>query len=363
MRRALSRWSSTSRRPPLVSRFSFRKRPNPALAFLCRCTYGTTNANSPFLKTRSSCANDTISNMKSRTLLALGLGSLSLMSALAPLVWAQTEPAATTTETPAIKNDKIIVLKPSSKSIVGADVPNDANLFEPVKATRPLKVALYEGPGSGDSGVEAVSSRVAMIPGSVVTRLKPEEIGTTDLTPFDFVVFSGGSGSAQAKAIGDKGLQNVRTYVKNGGGYLGICAGAYLACSNYPWSLGILNAKTVQPWLRGSAALQLELTEEGRTTFGDVKKPFFVRYHNGPVIQPDNKPDLPPYKVEAWFRTEAVREGNKQGLMVDTPAVVSGIYGKGRVLTISPHPEDSRGLENFVPHAMVWLSDKTPVAK
>ncbi len=53
-------------------------------------------------------------------------------------------------------------------------------------------------------------------------------------------------------------------------------------------------------------------------------------------------------------------DGKPKGVMVNTPAVVSGIYGKGRVLTISPHPEDSRGLENFVPHAMAWLAKETP---
>ncbi len=302
--------------------------------------------------------------MKSRIFLVLGMGALSAVSAMAPLVWAKEQPIATETPTTkaltAASKGKKVTAK--TKPIVGENVPNDHSIFASVKLERPLRVALYEGPGSGDGGVEAVSARVAMIPGSVVIRLKPEEIATTNLTPFNFVVFSGGSGSAQAKAIGEKGLQNVRTYVHNGG-YLGICAGAYLATAGYPWSLGILNAKTIQPWQRGAAFLKLELTDEGRNKFGDVKDNFLVRYHNGPVIEPANKPDLPPYEVEAWFRTEAVRDGDPKGVMVNSPAVVSGIYGKGRVLTISPHPEDSRGLENFVPHAMAWLANESPDSK
>ena len=35
--------------------------------------------------------------------------------------------------------------------------------------------------------------------------------------------------------------------------------------------------------------------------------------------------------------------------------VVRAPFGKGRVLTISPHSEDTPGLENFVPLALAWL--------
>ena len=64
--------------------------------------------------------------------------------------------------------------------------------------------------------------------------------------------FSGGSGSRQANTIGLAGRENVQRFVKAGGGYVGICAGAYLACAGFNWGIGILNAKTPSSlWERG----------------------------------------------------------------------------------------------------------------
>ncbi|BCM90671.1 hypothetical protein IAD21_02528 [Abditibacteriota bacterium] len=180
------------------------------------------------------------------------------------------------------------------------------------------------------------------------------------MSQFDILVFAGGSGSGQSKAIGEVGLGNVRKFVKNGGSYLGICAGAYLACSNYPWSLGLMNAKTRSTkWMRGGGAVALELTANGQKIFGDVKQTFPVRYNNGPIIEPDNKPDAPPYTVIAYFRNELAEHNTPVGLMKDTPAAMCSQYGKGRVLTISPHFEGTKNAENFLPTALAWLGDKT----
>jgi putative intracellular protease/amidase len=252
------------------------------------------------------------------------------------------------------------LIKGEPKPVDGKLAPNATTVFAPPTAVRPLKVAIYQGGGSGDSGVNNVCARIDSLPNATVTRLTPEQVGTSDLSGYDAIIFSGGSGSAQAKAIGEAGRENVKKFVKNGGSYLGICAGAYLACSNYPWSLGILNAKTVSPkWARGRAFLKLQLTDEGRDMFGDVKEPFSIRYNNGPVIAPDNKPDLPPYTVRAIFKNEVAENGSPVGAMVNSPAVITSVYGKGRVLSISPHSEDSKGLENFIPIGMKWLTERS----
>lgn len=242
----------------------------------------------------------------------------------------------------------------------GQNAPNPGAVFSNVAPKRALKIALYKGPGVGGTGVDDIQRAVkALNNGSTVTILSPEDVGTRDLSGFDIIVFSGGSGSAQSKAIGEKGQEAVRQFVANGGGYLGICAGAYLACSGFSWGLDILNAKTVsQKWARGAAFLELEMTDESKPVFGDVKDKFFVRYHNGPIIKPDSKTDLPSYKVDSYFRTEVAQGTAPVGVQVNSPAIVRADYKNGRVLTISPHPESTKGLENLVPHALVWLGDK-----
>lgn len=241
-----------------------------------------------------------------------------------------------------------------------AEAPaNPPHLFAAPENVRPLNIAIYDGPGSGEKGIKSVTKRAKQLAGAKVTTLTPEEIGTRDLSEFDIVVFSGGSGSAQSKAIGEAGRNNVRAFVDHGGGYLGICAGAYLACAGFDWGLGILNAKTVSnKWKRGGAILRVQLTDEGREIFGDVAKPFSIRYHNGPVIKPLGRDDLPAYHVAALFRTEIAENGTPAGVMVNSPAAVYTTFGKGRVITISPHSEDTPGLENVVPRALAWLGEK-----
>ncbi|HUR56303.1 MAG TPA: BPL-N domain-containing protein [Opitutaceae bacterium] len=237
--------------------------------------------------------------------------------------------------------------------------PNPPNLFAAPSHVRPLKIAIYDGPGSGDKGIVNVSARAAQLPGAKVTALTPEEMGTRDLSEFDIIVFSGGSGSAQSKAIGDAGRKNVRQFVERGGGYLGICAGAYLACAGFDWGLGILNAKTVSnKWARGRALMHIELTDAGRQLFGPVAGRFAIRYNNGPIIQPLGRAELPAYQIAAFFRTEIANNGTPKGVMVDSPAAVFALFGRGRVLTISPHSEDTPGLENVVPRALAWLGAK-----
>jgi putative intracellular protease/amidase len=72
-------------------------------------------------------------------------------------------------------------------------------------------------------------------------RVTAEEIRQGALRNYDVVVQGGGSGSKQAKTLDRAGCDALRKFVENGGGYLGICAGAYLATADYDWSLHILN--------------------------------------------------------------------------------------------------------------------------
>jgi GMP synthase-like glutamine amidotransferase len=248
--------------------------------------------------------------------------------------------------------------KPKEKTapfVIPPDINGLKTIIAPPKKTKPLKIAIFDGKGASGGGIENMIGRIESIPQASVTRVKAEEWATIDLKPFDLVVFSGGSGSAQAKSIGEAGRDNVRKYVRGGGGYVGVCAGAYLACSNFPWSLGILNAATVSSkWQRGQAFVDLEVTDEGHKLLGDVHGKFKVRYHNGPIIKPAGRTDLPAYTAVTLFRSEIAEFGSPAGVMVNSPAQAIGLCGKGRVFISSPHPENTPGLENLIPRGVLW---------
>ena len=246
-----------------------------------------------------------------------------------------------------------------SSNIIPADLNGFKTIIPAPAAAKPLQVAIYEGGGSSKAGVDKVSQAVASILHSKVTLITPEEMGTADLKAFDVIVFCGGSASVQAKNIGESGLNNVREYVRGGGGYVGICAGAYLACSGFDWSLGILNARTVSSkWRRGTGYLDMEVLPAGKSLLGEVNGTFKVRYNNGPVIKPDLRADIPAYTPLALFRTEVAENGSPAGVMVDSPAAASGSFGQGRVFISSPHPENTPGLENLIPRGILWASGK-----
>lgn len=220
-------------------------------------------------------------------------------------------------------------------------------------------MALYRGPGTGGKGPPNLIRRLNGGTASSVTEVSPEEIRGGVLTNYNVVIFAGGSGSKQAEAIGEAGREAVRQFVSQGGGYVGICAGAYLATSGFPWSLHLIAAKTVSSkWKRGRGNVKMELTEKGREILGGRAGPFEVHYANGPVVAPAKEPSLSEYAPLAFFRTEMAENEAPAGVMVNSPAIFAGDYKKGRVVCISPHPEQTPGLEEFVPKAVAWVAPK-----
>jgi GMP synthase-like glutamine amidotransferase len=257
------------------------------------------------------------------------------------------------------------LLFPLSASAEDAEEPLDpapvAELARPEfpapENPRPLKIGVYDRMEGNSSGIRLIRSRSRSLEGTTVHVIAPDDFSSVDLRQFDVIVFPGGSGSAQARAIGESGREAVKRYVEQGGGYLGICAGAYLATAGFEWSLGLLPAKTVSPkWQRGSGRVELELTDAGRGKFGEITDRFLVPYRNGPIIEPKETPGLQPYTVAAYFRTEVANNDTPVGVMVDSPALFYGTYGRGRVFAISPHPEAYATNDGLIQRVLLWTA-------
>jgi len=225
----------------------------------------------------------------------------------------------------------------------------------------PLRVAIYRGPGVGGVGPEAVKQRLDADPTRFTAHfVGPEEIRAGCLSTHDAVIFPGGSGRRQADGLGEDGREDVRSFVQTGGIYLGICAGCFLACENFTWSLKILDAKTKSSkWKRGTKRLELGLTSEASTLLGLPESGSQVKYVNGPVLEAAGSKDIPDFTTLAFFRTEVAENGTPAGIQIDSPAILTGTFGKGRVVGISPHPEQSEGLEAVVPRLLDWAAGRT----
>ncbi len=238
---------------------------------------------------------------------------------------------------------------------------------QPAGTERVLRVAIYtdggapdvDRPGKVPSGPTNVTHCLNKLnPGRYqITKVKGDDIRKGVLDGFDVAVFPGGSGSGQAKSLEPAGRAKVRAFVERGGGYLGICGGAYLGTSYYSYSLGLVNAKVIdrEHWNRGDPTpVKLELTPLGQQRLATPVPEVTCLYHQGPLLGPDDRKDLPAYVTLATFGSEVTQRGPK-GVMIGTTAIAQTVYGRGHVILISPHPEKSDGLDGFIRQAVDWV--------
>ncbi len=228
------------------------------------------------------------------------------------------------------------------------------------QAEGPIRAAVFEGDGVGQSVEDLLQALKQDGDRIVVDRITAEQIREQGLRDFDVLIHPGGSGSRQGKALGQQGREEVRRFVRSGGGFLGVCAGSYLATNQYSWSLNLIDAKVVdrRHWARGKGTVELKLSSTGASFFGHVPQTLEIHYAQGPLLSRRewDDPAVPDYQSLACFNTEIAENGAPQGIMVGTSAIVRADYGSGRVFCFSPHPELTDGQESMLNHAVHWLA-------
>lgn len=227
----------------------------------------------------------------------------------------------------------------------------------PQKSTTYTRVGVFDGEGANETNFAKLFDANDEF---YFAHLGPSDLKPEVIKQFDVLLFPGGSGSKQGKAIGEQGREHIRKFCREGGGVIGVCAGAYLCTSAYSWSLDLVNANVLNKsvevpgkgkkslWYRGPATnVDVEITLAAKEIVGSIGM-HSVRYQNGPIISPGNHADLPAYEPLAFFRSENGIYEQQKGTMIGAPAIVRSEYGKGIVLAISPHFESTKGLEGSI---------------
>lgn len=214
-------------------------------------------------------------------------------------------------------------------------------------------VGVYVDKGTGGS-LRAVLRTLADFENVSVRKLTADNIRAGELNDVDVLIQPGGSGSRQGNQLRADGRESIRRYVRDGGGYIGICGGAYLASAHYKWSLNILDARAVdtEHWARGHGMVQIGITDTGKSLLRTTEKQLAIQYWQGPLLAPANRSDIDDYDVIATFDTEIAENGAPKGVMTGTTAIAKGKFGKGGVICFSPHPELTDGLEQLIEHAI-----------
>ncbi|MEM8670530.1 MAG: BPL-N domain-containing protein [Planctomycetota bacterium] len=230
-------------------------------------------------------------------------------------------------------------------------------------AADPIRVAVFEGDGVGKSVGQLVEAIETGDSDQIfrVSRISADAILEGELAQYDVLVHPGGSGSKQGKALGETGRDHVRKFVRDGGGFLGVCAGAYLATNDYTWSLNLIDAKVVDRmhWARGNGDVMLKLSSNGTTFFRHDSNAMQIRYGQGPLLgrrEWDDK-EVPDYESLAIYDSEIATKGAPKGIMKGTSAIVRTQYGRGRVMCFSPHPELTDGKHHMISIAVTWLGN------
>ena len=235
----------------------------------------------------------------------------------------------------------------------------------PVPFQKILKVAIgvYKGDGASDSR-NAVIGVLKKQPGFAVRDVTADDIKAGKLAGLDVLIHPGGSGGGQGRALGPEGREAERKFIEAGGGFIGVCAGAYLATCDYEWSLNVLDAKVVDRahWNRGFGNVELELAPQAKQVLGVEAQNRTIYYHQGPLLAPASNPDIPDYEELANFDTEIVKNGASPGVMTGCTAIAIGQFKEGRVFCFSPHPEHDSPTQPMLIRAVEWAA-KTPTTK
>lgn len=199
------------------------------------------------------------------------------------------------------------------------------------------------------------------------------------LRGFDVLIVPGGSAARFAERLGPGGLRNIRSYVEGGGGYVGICAGAFLAVSGFnpSGSLNFIDCKvrTRNPgrtgdntpgWALGQGLVKVKLTQTGKQLLWDDSRRshlssadkeddglLSLRYSNGPVFETSSAHCI---QVLAHFQEEVSDEYTPR--MAGGGAIIASNVGSGRVICLSPHVESTPQTVKYMGASFTQMNEK-----
>lgn len=159
----------------------------------------------------------------------------------------------------------------------------------------------------------------------------------TQLTnDYDIIIVPGGTAGRYQKLLDVNGITSIQNFVANGGGYLGICAGAYLGSTNDITNtknigIGLLPVRYILYGRGANIRTNVTLNDSRRNT---VHKTF---YHNGAVYQSDQLPN----DVTTLATITDTDSSNPKfhEFLINKATIVAGTFGKGRVVLCGPHIE------------------------
>ncbi len=200
------------------------------------------------------------------------------------------------------------------------------------------RVALYMDHGCRGVGAARWAELLSDEPGLAFEMLDAADVRGGRLAGFDCLVMPGGGGFERYADWGEEGCAKIRDFVRDGGGYIGTCAGESVLL-NEPKRVRMIPFKGDGVWARGGFSAQIGLSPRFEALTGVKAGTRTVRYHNGPVALPGEPVPGCRAEVIATFDCDSDPEQDAKQAMRGSPAAIWAEYGKGRVFLFAVHPE------------------------
>jgi glutamine amidotransferase-like uncharacterized protein len=186
-----------------------------------------------------------------------------------------------------------------------------------------------------------------------------DDVNNGDLTQHQLIFFPGGWAGGYNTYIEERGYNNIRDFINEGGAYMGMCAGAFFASDQVFWreNYGLDNPQNVydypldiwpgiadgaiidfQPWnssfatdcatLPGARMVDLKIDQ---SLMPESEAIVNVLYYGGPIFRPPGG---------NWSNEEVIARYEMDGFSGhEEPAMILFPYGKGRIFLSAVHPE------------------------
>ena len=152
---------------------------------------------------------------------------------------------------------------------------------------KPLRVAVYVGAGARNIGSYRWLEIASRARGVAATPVDGAAVRAGALDAADVLVMPGGSSVEESKSLGAEGREKVRAFVRNGGGYIGTCAGCCLlmeSSKGHPDMLHMIPFKFGPGG--GKAEMSVAFNRRAEQLAGIPKGSATLRYAEGPVPLP-----------------------------------------------------------------------------
>jgi len=197
-------------------------------------------------------------------------------------------------------------------------------------------IALYSDNGAAESCVNATKNMFEWM-GYTVKLITSDYIDKNDLDNFSMICFPGGDMYRYSIDISSSGKEKIRNFIRDGGGYIGICGGAYFTGEKVFWQgnqlpmepLAIFPGITrgpvdeIAPY-PNCVMCEVNIVNRTHPVTESEQDSVWIQYCYGPMLLPNDNANI-----------EILGEYE----IGDNPSIIAFKYGHGRVFIIGTHPE------------------------